>query len=183
MVAAKVPAAQFIVAMASGDHRSELESAEMKSRRSGGVPPPNLLVVENETYDALHASDVAAVTSGTATLETGIIGTPMAIVYKTSATNWSLLEPLISAEHYGLINLIAGERIVKELIQNDFTAEALSAELLRLLEPVENSAARKKLKEAADKLGHGGASKRAAAAVLRTIDEINAARPARSKQV
>jgi lipid-A-disaccharide synthase len=70
--------------------------------------PESLLIVQNETFNALNSSDVAAVASGTATLETGIIGTPMAIVYKTSALNYKLLRPLIDVEHFGLINLIAG---------------------------------------------------------------------------
>ena len=81
------------------------------------------VVVENSTYDALNASDAAAVTSGTATLEAGIIGTPLTIVYKGSRLNYGLLRPLIDVEHFGLINLIAGERVAKELIQDEFSAE------------------------------------------------------------
>ena len=81
-----------------------------------------------------------------------------------------LLEPLISVDHYGLINLIAGERVAKELIQDEFKAASLSYELLRLLRPDENATMREKLKHASDKLGHGGASKRAAEAILRLIE-------------
>jgi lipid-A-disaccharide synthase len=114
----------------------------------------------------LNASDTAAITSGTATLEAGIIGTPMAIVYKTSPLNYKLLRPLISVEHFGLINLIAGERVANEYIQDDFTPQTLTDELRRLLNPEENSRVRSKLQAAADKLGHGGASKRAAEAIL-----------------
>ncbi|MEP6789412.1 MAG: lipid-A-disaccharide synthase, partial [Acidobacteriota bacterium] len=116
------------------------------------------------------ASDAAAVASGTATLETGIIGTPMAIVYKTSGFNYELIRPLIKVEHFGLINLIAGERIVKEMIQNDFTPRNLANELFRLLEPDVNADVRAKLKKAVEKLGHGGASKRAAEAIIKLID-------------
>jgi lipid-A-disaccharide synthase len=128
--------------------------------------------IEGETYDALNASDAAAITSGTATLEAGIIGTPMAIVYKTSATNYRLLRPLIDVEHFGLINLIAGERVANEFIQDDFTPETLSTELFRLLKPNENARVRGRLQTAADKLGHGGASKRAAEAILRLITNL-----------
>ena len=131
--------------------------------------PESLLVVQHETFDALNSADVAAVASGTATLETGIIGTPMAIVYKTSVLNYKLLRPLIDVEHFGLINLIAGERIAAELIQDDFSPESLKAELMRLLEPIVNASVREKLAAAADKLGHGGASKRAAEAIIRVI--------------
>ena len=93
----------------------------------------------------------------------------MAIVYKTSRLNYGLLRPLISVEHFGLINLVAEERLAKELIQEDFTPPALSAELFRLLEAENNKKMREKLKEAVEKLGKGGASKRAAAAILREL--------------
>lgn len=169
-IAAVRPEAQFVIAMASNRHGKDVEFAIGKAKENGKVLPQTIKVVENETYDALNASDVAAVTSGTATLETGIIGTPMAIVYKTSAINYSLLEPLISVPHYGLINLIAGERVAKELIQSDLTDETLSNELLRLLQPDANLAMREKLGQATEKLGHGGASKRAAEAILRLIE-------------
>jgi lipid-A-disaccharide synthase len=156
---------QFIVALASEkslpDVKRILHSAERRSSL-----PLDLFIISGETFDALNASDAAAVTSGTATLETAIIGTPMAIVYKTSAINYGILRPLISVEHFGLVNLIAGERIAKEMIQREFTAERLTVELLRLLEPTENQNVRRKLAETTDKLGHGGASARAAHAIL-----------------
>ena len=159
------PDFQFIVAIASKRNRDDVNNAI----NAAGSVPPNLKIVENETYDALNASDAAAVASGTATLETGIIGTPMTIVYKTSAINYGLLEPIISVEHYGLINLIAGERVATELIQGRFMTDTLSSELLRLLEPKVNAEMRLKLRETADKLGPGGASRRAAEAILRLL--------------
>lgn len=162
----KLPAAQFVVALADA---RRVEFAKNELSRAGIAADGHVRIVVNETFDALAASDAAAVTSGTATLETGIIGTPMAIVYKTSAMNYALLKPLISVEHYGLINLIAGERLAAELIQHEFTAASLSAELLRLLEPETNADMRTKLKAAADKLGAGGASRRAAEAILKLI--------------
>ncbi len=161
---------QFVIAAASARNRKEIESALLEVKNSGLRLPVMLLTVDDETYDALNASDAGAVASGTATLETGIIGTPMAIVYKTSGFNYKLMRPLISVEHFGLINLIAGERIAKELIQDDFTANTLSDELFRLLDPIQNKRMRKRLKEVADKLGHGGASKRAAEAIIRLLN-------------
>jgi lipid-A-disaccharide synthase len=162
---------QFIVAFASDRHASEFENAMSLLTESQRLGVANICPVYGETYDALNASDTAAVTSGTATLETGIIGTPMAIVYKTSGFNYKLMRPMIDVEHFGLINLIAGERVAKELIQDDFTAETLSEELFRLLEPGENARVREQLESAADKLGHGGASKRAAEAILKAFTE------------
>ena len=94
----------------------------------------------------------------------------MAIVYKTSPFNYKLLRPLISVEHFGLINLIAGERLAKELIQADFTARTLSEELFRLLEKEANQKMRERLREVTDTLGHGGASKRAAEKILKFLE-------------
>jgi lipid-A-disaccharide synthase len=162
---------QFIIASASSERRADIESAISHVREKGLQLPEKLIVVEAETFEALNASDVAAVTSGTATLETGILGTPMAIVYKTSSLNYKLLRPLIDVEHFGLINLIAGERVAAELIQDEFTPDTLAAELLCLLEPARNAEAREKLKLAADRLGHGGASKRAAEAIMKLLRE------------
>ena len=100
-----------------------------------------------------------------------MLNVPMAIVYKTSALNYKLLRPIITVEHFGLINLIAEERLAKELIQDDFTPETLSAELFRLLEPQTNAKMRERLCEVVETLGKGGASKRAAAAILNLLGE------------
>lgn len=169
MVAKAVPGVQFIVAVASSAVRADVENAIKAIAETQFAL--SIKVVENSTYDALGASDAAAVTSGTATLETGIIGTPMAIVYKTSSVNYRLLEPMIDVPHYGLINLIAGKRVANEFVQDDLTPESLTGELLRLLEPAVNAEMRAELKIAADKLGHGGASARSAAHILRVMDQ------------
>ena len=160
---------QFVVALASARHRSEADEAVRKIAKGAERSLEQVLTVFGETYDALNASDAAAVTSGTATLETGIIGTPMAIVYKTSALNYKLLRPLISVEHFGLINLIAERRVAAEMIQAEFTPSALADQLFKLLEPGENARVRSDLRVVADKLGHGGASARAAAVILNLL--------------
>jgi lipid-A-disaccharide synthase len=162
-ISSEVAGVQYVLALASGSGDRDVDTVDTDGKLT-------LRRVEDETYDALNASDAAAITSGTATLEAGIIGTPMVVVYKTSALNYGLLEPMIDVPHYGLINLIAGERVATELIQSDLTPPALAKELIRLLDPAENKLMREKLKAAADKLGHGGASKRAAEAVLRLLD-------------
>lgn len=154
---------QFVLALATETHVEIVNEGF-------AIDGEKLTVVHHETYDALNAADAAAVTSGTATLEAGIIGTPMAIVYKTSAVNYKLLEPLIDVPHYGLINLIAEKRLAKELIQDDLTSRTLADELARLLDPDVNVTMRDELKVAADKLGHGGASKRAAETILRMLE-------------
>lgn len=164
------PTMQFVIPAASEKNQSDVNEV-LESVRSSGLQLPKILItVQDETFNALGASDVAAVASGTATLETGIIGTPMAIVYKTSGLNYKLLRPLIEVEHFGLINLIAGERVAAEFIQDEFTGTILAKELSRLLEPNENAAVRERLSAAAEKLGHGGASKRAAELIMRILE-------------
>jgi lipid-A-disaccharide synthase len=153
---------QFIAAVASERDKEICQSL---------LPPSNthIRIVAGETYDTVNAADAAAVASGTATLETGILGTPMVVVYRASRLNYALLRPLIKVPHFALINLIADDRIVTELIQNDLTAEKLSDELERLLEPKANAEMRDKLRQAVDKLGGGGTSERAARAILELI--------------
>ncbi|MBA2378054.1 MAG: lipid-A-disaccharide synthase [Blastocatellia bacterium] len=158
------PNVHFVVAVAAERDR-EIVSQILDGRECDS----KITIVVGETYDAVSAADAAAVTSGTATLETGIIGTPMTVVYKASRLNYALLRPLIKVPHFGLINLIAGERIVKELIQDDLNGSSLSAELSRLLEPEVNAEIRAKLLEATSSLGGGGASARAAQAIVALI--------------
>lgn len=160
----KRPDIGFAVVASTSENRKDAEEII-----AGSALRDYVSIVQGETYDAIAASDVAAVTSGTATLETGILGTPLVVVYKTSAMNYRLLEPIIDVPHYGLINLIAEKRLATELIQDEFTPDSLARELFRLLEPQVNDAMRAELHIAADKLGHGGASKRAAEAILRTL--------------
>jgi len=119
-------------------------------------------LVQGETREALAASDAAAVASGTATLEAALLETPMVVVYKESAVNWHTLGRLITVSHYGLVNLVAGKEIARELMQNDLTAENLTHELLKLLEPAANRIVREQLAGVAHRLGDGGASEHAA---------------------
>lgn len=165
----KNPDLQFVVALAQTRRTAEVETAIEQAKAQNLKLPKVFVTMHGATLEALKAADAAAVTSGTATLEAAIIGTPLAIVYKSSALNYILLRPLISVPHFGLINLIARERLAKELIQNDFTAESLSAELFNLLETKNNKQMRARLKKAVAPLGDGGAAERAAEAVLREL--------------
>jgi lipid-A-disaccharide synthase len=162
---------QFIVALAATRNFAEVEMAIAEAKKNGLQLPEMLITVTSETYEALNASDAAAVTSGTATLETAIIGTPLAIVYKTSSFNYSLLRPLINVENFGLINLIACETVAQEFIQNEFTTENLSAELFRLLETEENQKIRQRLIEVVKTLGAGGTAKRAAGIIVEFLQK------------
>lgn len=160
------PRMMFVIPLAPNRNFDEVESALSRLPAIREELDGALLTVAGETYEAVAAADAAAVTSGTATLETAILGTPFAIVYKTSAFNYKLLRPIIRTEHFGLVNLVAGKRIAREMIQDDFTPELLADELERLLEPAIAAEFRRELNVAVERLGPGGASARAAEAIL-----------------
>ena len=131
----------------------------------------SLHVVHHETREALAAASAAAIASGTATLEAALLATPLVVVYKESALNWHTLGNLITAEHYGLVNLIAQRRLATELIQDQFSGESLARELLNLLDPRRNAEMRAQLKEVGEKIGDPGASDRAARVILDFLDQ------------
>jgi lipid-A-disaccharide synthase len=169
------PETQFVVALAANRSRAEADAIIEAAARRGSHTLSRLCLTQHETRETLAAADAAAVASGTATLEAALIDTPFIIVYKESFVNWHTLGRLISAEHFGLINLIAGERLVPELMQNDLTGERLAEELKALLNTERNEAVRARLKEAAARLGAGGASNRAARAILKALGEWKSA--------
>jgi lipid-A-disaccharide synthase len=164
------PNIQFLIALAANRSRMEASALIEAAAQKNSHAANNLYITQHETREALYAADAAAVASGTATLEAALIDTPFVIVYKESFINWHTLGRLISAEHFGLINLIAGERLVTELMQNDLTGERLAEELSTLLERERNETARARLKQAAARLGSGGASARAAKAILQAVN-------------
>lgn len=117
--------------------------------------------VENATHDLMCHADVAIVTSGTATLETGWFGTPMVVVYKTSPLTYLIGRMLVDVKNIGLVNIVAGEEIVPELIQYDLTSEKLVTLVERMFEDVAYARSlREKLAVIKKKLGGPGASQR-----------------------
>ena len=159
---------QFVIVVAPN---RKIEEANTIATTRNGRLKESLRLIHHETREALAAADVAAVASGTATLEAAILGTPLVIVYKESALNWNTLGSLITTEHYGLVNLIAQRRLATELLQDQFTGETLARELISLLEPKRNAQMRSDLVEVMQNLGEAGASRRAAQAVLRFIEQ------------
>jgi lipid-A-disaccharide synthase len=119
--------------------------------------------VEGATYDTLSAADCAIVASGTATVEAALLGTPMVVVYRVSPTSAFVLKRMVRSPFIAMVNLIAGRRVVPELIQDQFTPAAVEQEVRTLLE---SAAARDEVKaglaEVRAKLGPGGAIERAA---------------------
>jgi lipid-A-disaccharide synthase len=163
-LAAVRPDVQPVIVVAPS--RTIAETRAIVNRQNGAH---SINLVQGETREALAASDAAAIASGTATLEAALLETPMVVVYKESAMNWHTLGRLITVSHYGLVNLVAGKEIARELMQNDLNGENLAAELLKLLEPGANAALRNELSQVAHRLGDAGASERAAEAIMRFL--------------
>jgi lipid-A-disaccharide synthase len=146
---------QFVHAVAHGI------SPEFLARHA--QPRVAITRVDDATYNALAAADCAIVASGTATIESALLGTPMIVVYRVAPLTASILRHMIRTPFIGMVNLIAGKRVCPELIQDDFTPEAVEKEARRLLE---SGAAREEMRAELDevraKLGPGGAIERAA---------------------
>jgi lipid-A-disaccharide synthase len=151
--------AQFVVAAA---HNS---GAAMV--REGWPPELPVRVVESRTYDALASSDAAIVSSGTATVETALLDVPMVVIYRVTPLTAFLAKPLVRTPFFSMVNLIAGKRVVPELIQSDFTPERVTQEVVRLLrERTTRATMRESLAEVRNRLGPPGAVERAADAIL-----------------
>lgn len=127
-------------------------------------------VKEAERYNALFASDFAIVASGTATLETMLLSTPMVIIYKLNLLSWLLARLFIRIPYIGLVNVVAGEKIVPELIQFNATAGRIAkASLDIILNKEKYKDTVLKLDAVKKKLGEPGASARAAEIISRLI--------------
>jgi lipid-A-disaccharide synthase len=123
--------------------------------------------VQGRTYEVMAYSTAALVASGTATLETALSGTPMVILYKMSPVSFFIGRLLVRVENVGLANIVAGKRIVPELLQKDVTAEKIRGAALPLLtDKTVRQSVRRELAGVAKKLGPPGASERAAEQVL-----------------
>jgi lipid-A-disaccharide synthase len=130
-----------------------------------------LAVSQGTPYNALGAAEVALVASGTITVEALLMQTPMIVFYRVSPPSWWVGQWLVRVPHYSMVNLIAGERLVPELIQDQFTPTRLAAEASRLLrDDQERLRIQQELGHLKQRLGPPGAIGRAARAVLETLE-------------
>ena len=126
--------------------------------------------VAHATYDALQHAEVAVVASGTATLEAVLRERPMVVVYRVSPLSWLVGKLLVDVPYYSMVNLLAGKLLVTELMQNDFNASNLAAQVEYLLDhPEARERMAQEFRALKPRLGPGGASGRAADAVVRVL--------------
>jgi lipid-A-disaccharide synthase len=158
---AEVKDVQFLVACAP-----TLPESAFAPFLAGSAPPP--VLVHDRTDDVMAASDVVIAASGTATVQAAIHERPMVVVYRLSPLTYRLGKPFVNVDMYAMPNLVAGRRIVPELIQDDFTPERVADEAISFLTDHEKHArTREALRRVREQLGAPGASGRAADAVLR----------------
>jgi len=159
----RVPRAQFVIARAPN-----LDDRLFDVVRERRLEPS--AIVEGQTDAVLAAADVTLTASGTATVQTALHGSPMVIVYRLSAATYRLGRRLVKLDTFGMVNLIAGRKIVPELIQDAFTPDAVAEEAVSMLTDRARAASiREDLARVRAKLGGPGASRRAAEAVLAVV--------------
>ena len=157
----RVPAVQFVVARAPNLDEELL--APVASLAAEG----RASMVEGRTDDVLSAADVVVTASGTATVQTAIHQRPMVIVYRLSGLTYRIVKAFSHVRHAGMANLIAGERVVPELIQDAFTPDAVAREVVSLLtDGARAERTRAALGRVRERLGSPGASRRAAQRIL-----------------
>ena len=132
--------------------------------QAAGVP---LSVIAGRADDVLAAADAAVVASGTVTVQAALHECPMVVVYRLSPLTYRVGKPFVKVDTYAMVNLVAERRVVPELIQEDFTAEAVANEAVRLLtNRTDAERMRADLRDVRRRLGSPGASRRAAEAIV-----------------
>ena len=166
-IAQRVPGVQFVIARAPNLDDGLFEPF--------GISGVTLRIVEGQADDVLNASDAVITASGTATVQTALHGKPMVVVYKLSPMTYRLGKRMALVDTYAMVNLIAGERVVVELIQDACTPEAVAAETHKLLsDTAYRTGMISSLEEVRRRLGGPGASDRAADAVLDVVHSSDA---------
>jgi lipid-A-disaccharide synthase len=160
-IRSRVSGAQFVVARAPF-----LDDDLFTVVKCRGLSPA--VIVEGDTDAVLASADVALTASGTATVQAALHGTPMVVVYRVSALTYRLGRRFVKLDTFAMVNLIAGQQIVPELIQDAFTPEAVADEAVSMLTDTSRAErVREGLARVRARLGGPGASRRAAEAILK----------------
>ena len=133
----------------------------------------DLKIVEGKTYDCLNICDFALVASGTATLETAIMQKPFVVIYKMGLLNYLLYRPQVKVPYIGIVNIVAGRKIVPEFIQFGARPKRIADETVNILKDTNRiNLIKSELAAVKTLLGEPGASLRAAKIILKTIGDV-----------
>jgi len=161
----RFPDLQFILPLAASVDR---EVVDLKVSESGVA----VTVVEGKNYDVMQTCDAIIAASGTVTMEIALFGVPMVIVYKASPLTFAIGMRLLNVDHVGICNIVAGERIVPELLQDDAEPLKIAAELARMLADSQYAESiRRKLLSVRSLLGDSGASQRVARLAMDIMEQ------------
>jgi lipid-A-disaccharide synthase len=156
-----VPSVQFVVARAPNLDDGLFAPAQQATRTA---------IVTGDTDTVLASADLTLAASGTATVQAALHDTPMVVVYRVSSLEYRIGRRLVNLDTFAMVNLIAGRRVVTELIQDDFTPEAVAREAVVILtDPERAREIRLGLADVRRKLGGPGASRRAAKAIVEVL--------------
>jgi lipid-A-disaccharide synthase len=152
----QIPAAQFLLPVASSFTREYMQDRL-------GAASVSVRLVQESIYDTINACDAILSVSGTVTLQIALIGTPMAIIYKTAALNYAIGRRVVKVAHIGLVNIVAGREVVREFIQHEASAENLAGEIVKILKDADyNAMIRRNLAGIRREMGEPGCSRRVA---------------------
>lgn len=164
-ISKEIPHIQFGILMAENVSAEKVKS--LLNNKSD-----KFQLIRDKGYDFINICDLVLVNSGTATLETAILGRPMLIIYKLSFFSWLLGKMLIKIPYFGLVNIVAGKKVVPEFLQFGATPSRIAKEVLNILISQKRIKTMKEdLSEVKNKLGDEGASHRAAKAILEELDK------------
>jgi lipid-A-disaccharide synthase len=163
----RYPDLQFILPLASSVDRETVNSKVLQS----GL---HVSIIEGKNYDVMQTCDAIIAASGTVTMEIALFGVPMVIIYKASPLTFAVGKRLLNVDHVGICNIIAQERVVPELIQNDAEPKRIAAEISRFLDnPDYYSSVVAKLLLVREKLGEPGAPARVAKIAFKMMFQRN----------
>jgi len=164
LIKQKIPDVQFVLPRASTISQDLIQLHLQNTSL-------NIKVVNEFRYNVRSILDFALVASGTATLESAFLKTPMIVIYKVSLLTWLIAKNLVTLPYIGLVNILAGDLIVPEFIQNDAKPTAIAKRVLKILnDPEELENIKFELAKVREKIGEPGASMNAARAVLEVIN-------------
>lgn len=126
-------------------------------------------ILSRDGGEGMAAADVTLSSSGTATLESAILGTPVVVMYRLSRATFVLAKKLVRLSHFSLVNIVAGKEVVPELIQDEVNGERIAEEVRKLVAPGRREEIRSDLAAVRGKLGGPGASGRAAAEIHKMV--------------
>jgi lipid-A-disaccharide synthase len=156
----RFPGIQFILPLASTLRREDIEPL----LTAAGL---EVTITRERIHEMIRSCDAVISVSGTVTLEIALVGTPMVIIYKLAPLTYQLAKRLVKVPNIGLCNIVAGETVVRELIQDQANPAAIADEVGTLLtDKTYHAAIAHKLAAIRSKLGQGGASARVARLAL-----------------